>query len=64
MRPFAACAADYMDMGTAVRMFEKPGNEDIVFFEHSAADRADPVAVSPETVYAALDVHQPVLAPV
>ena len=64
MRAFALAAANDMDMGTAARTLEKPGNEDFVCFKNRAADRAYPGPISPEAVNAAPDMHKPVFPPV
>jgi len=53
-----------MDMGAAAGAFKKPGNEDFVFFEDFAADRANAVPVSVEAVDAAPYMHEPVFAAV
>jgi hypothetical protein len=50
-----------MDMG-AVRAFKHPGDEDVVFPEAGAADRADPLPFAVKAVHAAPYVHEPVLS--
>jgi hypothetical protein len=51
-----------MNMG-AVRALKHPGDEDVVFPETGAADRADPRPPAVKAVHAALYMHEPVLSP-
>ena len=53
-----------MYMGTAAGAFKQAGNEDFVFSENYAADRAYPGSIAPEAVKAALDVHEAIFAAV
>jgi hypothetical protein len=47
----------------AAGTFKHPGDEDVVFPETGAADRADPLPFAVEAIYAAPYVHKPVFSP-
>ena len=51
-------------MGAAAGAFKEAGDQDFVAFKNYSADRADPVAIAPEAVEAAFDVHETILAAV
>ena len=53
-----------MNMRSPAYALEKPGNEDFVSGKNRAADRANPVAISAEAVYAAAYMHEAVFASV
>jgi len=60
----ASCTAQYMDVGAAAGAFKKAGDKDFITFKNYSAHGAYPVAIAPEAVEAAFDVHETILAAV
>ena len=53
-----------MNMGTAARAFKEAGDENLGPSKDNAANRAYPLPISPQAVYAAPDMHEPVFTAV